>query len=120
MSTRELTRLTLAEARRRLRAREFSARELVEAHLEAMARHRGLNAFITETPELALTMAAESDRRLAAGDARPLEGIPIAVKDLFCTREVRTTAASRILHNFVPPYESTVTRRLWEAGAVLS
>ncbi len=119
MSTRELTRLTLAEARRRLRAREFSARELVEAHLEAMARHRGLNAFITETPELALTMAAESDRRLAAGDARPLEGIPIAVKDLFCTREVRTTAASRILHNFVPPYESTVTRRLWEAGAVL-
>ncbi len=119
MSGRELVELTLAEARRRLAAREISARELVEAHLEAMARHRALNAFVTETPDRALEMAAESDRRLAAGEARPLEGIPLAVKDLFCTADVRTTAGSRILHDFVPPYESTVTRRLWEAGAVL-
>jgi aspartyl-tRNA(Asn)/glutamyl-tRNA(Gln) amidotransferase subunit A len=78
-----------------------------------------LNAFITETPERALEMAAASDVRLSAGEARPLEGLPLAIKDLFCTRGVRTTAASRILDNFVPPYESTVTQNLWDAGAVL-
>jgi len=118
MTDRELTRLSLAEARRLLRAREISACELVEAHIRAMERHRRLNAFITETPDLARRQAKESDARLAAGEARPLEGLPIAVKDLFCTKDVRTTAGSRILHDFVPPYESTVTAKLWQAGAV--
>jgi aspartyl-tRNA(Asn)/glutamyl-tRNA(Gln) amidotransferase subunit A len=115
----ELTRLTLAAARQGLSAREFSARELALAHLAAIEAARRLNAFITETPERALEMAAESDRRLARGEARPLEGIPLAIKDLFCTAGVRTTAGSRILENFIPPYESTVSGNLWHAGAVL-
>jgi aspartyl-tRNA(Asn)/glutamyl-tRNA(Gln) amidotransferase subunit A len=115
----ELTRMTLAAAREGLRAKEFSARELARAHIDAIEAARGLNAFITETPERALEMAAESDRRLARGEARPLEGIPLAIKDLFCTAGIRTTAGSRILESFVPPYESTVSANLWRAGAVL-
>jgi aspartyl-tRNA(Asn)/glutamyl-tRNA(Gln) amidotransferase subunit A len=115
----ELTGLTLAKARQGLRDKAFSASELAQAHIGAIERARALNAFITETPERALKMAEESDRRIARAEARPLEGIPLAIKDLFCTEGVLTTAASRILHDFVPPYESTVTRRLWDAGAVL-
>jgi aspartyl-tRNA(Asn)/glutamyl-tRNA(Gln) amidotransferase subunit A len=114
-----LTDLSLAEARDGLRAREFSARELADAHLAAMVEARSLNAFVTETPEQALAMADEADHRLRAGEARPLEGLPLAVKDLFCTAGVRTTAGSHILNDFVPPYESTVTRKLWDAGAVM-
>jgi aspartyl-tRNA(Asn)/glutamyl-tRNA(Gln) amidotransferase subunit A len=114
-----LTALTLAGARAGLRAREFSARELTLAHIAAMEAARPLNAFITETPERALDMAAASDERLAHGAARPLDGIPIAVKDLFCTKGVLTTAASHILDGFRPPYESTVTEKLWQAGGVM-
>jgi aspartyl-tRNA(Asn)/glutamyl-tRNA(Gln) amidotransferase subunit A len=114
-----LTELTLAEARVGLSAREFSARELALAHLHALEAARSLNAFITETPDLALAMAEQADRRLARGEARPLEGLPLAVKDLFCTRGVRTTAGSHILDTFIPPYESTVTANLFGAGAVL-
>ena len=114
-----LTALTLAEARAGLRAREFSARELAEAYIAAVEETRPLNAFITETPERALLMAAASDQRLAKGAGRPLEGIPIAVKDLFCTKGVLTTAASHILDGFHPPYESTVTENLWAAGGVM-
>ncbi len=110
--------LGLAEARRRLAARELSARELTLAHVEAMAEARQLNAFITETPELALEAATASDARLAKGEGGLLEGLPIAIKDLFCTRGVATTAGSHILDGFVPPYESTVTAKLWAAGAV--
>src|ERR1700688_2791809 len=84
-----------------------------------MEQARPLNAYITETPEIALDMAAASDERLVRGAARPLDGIPIAVKDLFCTRGVLTTAASHILDGFRPPYESTVTEKLWAAGAVM-
>ena len=116
---RALTALTLAEARAGLRAGDFTATELVEAHLAAMAKARGLNVFIAETPERARAAAAESDRRIAAGSARPLEGIPLGIKDLFCTDGVATTAASRILDGFTPPYESAVTAKLWEAGAVM-
>jgi len=114
-----LTGLTLAAARDGLASKEFSARELAAAHIEAIAAARRLNAFVTETPERALAMAEQSDRRLARGEARPLEGLPLAIKDLFCTEGVRTTAGSRILDDFVPPYESTVTANLWRAGAVL-
>jgi aspartyl-tRNA(Asn)/glutamyl-tRNA(Gln) amidotransferase subunit A len=110
---------TLAQARDALRAREISSTELTSAFVSQVAAARPLNAFITETPERAFEMAAASDARLAAGEARPLEGLPLAIKDLFCTRGVRTTAASRILDNFVPPYESTVTQNLWDAGAVM-
>jgi aspartyl-tRNA(Asn)/glutamyl-tRNA(Gln) amidotransferase subunit A len=110
---------TIADARDALRAKHVSAVELAGVMLDAIAEARPLNAFITETPERALEMAAISDERIAKGEARALEGIPLAIKDLFCTRGVRTTAGSRILDNFVPPYESTVTQNLWDAGAVL-
>jgi aspartyl-tRNA(Asn)/glutamyl-tRNA(Gln) amidotransferase subunit A len=114
-----LTEFTLAEARAGLAARQFSARELTQAYIAAMEEARPLNAYITETPEMALDMAAASDERLVRGAARPLDGIPIAVKDLFCTRGVLTTAASHILDGFRPPYESAVTEKLWQAGAVM-
>ena len=114
-----LTDLTIAEARAGLAAKRFSARELAAAHVEAMERAKDLNAYITPTPDRALEMAARSDARIAAGQAGALEGIPLAIKDLFCTEGTRTTAASRILDGFVPPYESTVTSRLWGAGAVM-
>ena len=113
------TRLTIAEARDALAAKAISATELAAAHIDAVAKAHALNAFITETPEHALSAAETSDARIAAGEARALEGIPLAIKDLFCTIGVRTTAASRMLDNFVPPYESTVTQNLWNAGAVL-
>jgi aspartyl-tRNA(Asn)/glutamyl-tRNA(Gln) amidotransferase subunit A len=115
----DLLDLSLSAARAALRARDISAAELTEAYLAAMARTRGLNAYITETPERARAMAAASDARLAKGDAGPLEGLPIAVKDLYCTEGVATTAGSHILEGFVPAYESTVTAKLWQAGAVL-
>ncbi|MGI9433617.1 MAG: amidase, partial [Geminicoccaceae bacterium] len=114
-----LTDLTIAEASEGLASRAFSAGELVAAHIRAIESAGDLNAFIVETPEKALEMARESDRRLAAGDARPMEGIPLAIKDLFCTKGVQTTAGSHILEGFVPPYESTVSTNLWSAGAVL-
>src|SRR5216684_3446062 len=115
----ELTSLTLAQARDLLRKREFSAVELTKAHLAAIREARALNAFVLETPEQAHEMAARSDARLASGDARPLEGIVLGIKDLFATKGVRTTACSHILDNFVPTYESTVTTNLWRDGAVM-
>jgi aspartyl-tRNA(Asn)/glutamyl-tRNA(Gln) amidotransferase subunit A len=115
----DLTSLTLAQAREALRKKEFSATELAEAHLAAVEQARALNAFVMETPERARDMARASDTRLAKGEGGPLEGLPLAIKDLFCTEGVRTTACSHILDNFVPPYESTVTAKLWRAGAVL-
>jgi aspartyl-tRNA(Asn)/glutamyl-tRNA(Gln) amidotransferase subunit A len=111
--------LTIAAAKKSLRAREFSARELVRAHLDAVTRlNPTLNAFITVTEDAALARADAADAALAAGAAGPLAGNPLAIKDLFCTAGVRTTAASRILDNFVPPYESTVTAKLLADGAV--
>ena len=115
----ELTDITLAEARNRLATGEVSSRELTEAHIAAVEAAGALNAFITETPERALEMAGASDARRAKGEAGVLDGIPLAIKDLYCTEGVRTTAASAILGNFVPPYESTVTANLWRAGAVM-
>ncbi len=115
----DLSDLTLAEARDGLKAGDFSARELVDSYVEAMKIGRDLNAYITETSEAAHEAAAESDRRIKAGEARPLEGIPLGIKDLFCTEGVNTTAASRMLENFVPPYESTVSANLKNAGAVM-
>jgi len=114
-----LTGLTIAEARAGLRARQFSARELAAEHIAAVAAARPLNAFLAETPERALAMADAADQRLQRGAARALEGMPLAIKDLFCTEGVLTTAGSRILDGFKPPYESTVTAKLWAAGAVM-
>jgi Asp-tRNA(Asn)/Glu-tRNA(Gln) amidotransferase A subunit family amidase len=115
----ELTALTLAEARDGLKKKTFSATELTGAHIGAVEKARALNAYVLETPERAASMAKESDARIAKGEAGPLEGIPLAVKDMFCTAGVRTTACSRILDNFVPTYDSTVTTQLWRDGAVL-
>jgi aspartyl-tRNA(Asn)/glutamyl-tRNA(Gln) amidotransferase subunit A len=114
-----LTELTLAEARAGLRKKTFSAREIAQAHIAAMEAARPLNAYITETPDRALAMAKDSDARLARGEGLPLDGLPIAIKDLFCTRGVQTTAGSRILTGFAPPYESSVSANLWRAGAVM-
>jgi aspartyl-tRNA(Asn)/glutamyl-tRNA(Gln) amidotransferase subunit A len=111
--------MTLAEARDALKARKLSSAELTASLVSAVEQGRGLNAFVTETPERAIEMAKASDARLAKGEGGALEGLPLAIKDLFCTKAVRTTAGSRILGNFVPPYESTVTQNLWNAGAVL-
>jgi len=114
-----LTDLSIVAAAQGLRQRQFSARELTQAHLDAVAAlNPRLNAFITITPEFAQRQAEDADAALAAGRAGPLAGIPLAIKDLFCTKGVRTTAGSRILDNFVPPYESTVTQRLLADGAV--
>ena len=116
----DLTKLTLAEARDGLRARNFNSVELTRAFLAAIERANAhLNAYVLPCPEHALAMAAESDRRLAGGTARPLEGLPLGNKDLFCTRGIRTTACSRILGAFTPTYESTVGQNLWDAGAVM-
>ena len=114
-----LTELTIAEARDGLAKGTFSARELAEAHIRAIEAARPLNALITETPERAREMAEASDARRKRGDAGLMEGIPIAVKDLFCTAGVLATAGSHILDGFKPAYESTVTAQLWQAGAVM-
>ena len=115
----DLTQLNLADARDGLAKKEFSAVELTQAHIDRVAASAALNAYVLETPEKALDMAAASDAKIAAGEARPLEGLPIGVKDLFCTKDVRTTACSNILGDFTPPYESTVTQNLWADGAVM-
>jgi len=92
---------------------------VAEAHLGKLDEHRVLNAFITETPDKAREMAKASDARRAKGQAGLLEGVPLAIKDLFCTEGVQTTAGSHILEGFVPSYESTVTANLWRDGAVM-
>jgi aspartyl-tRNA(Asn)/glutamyl-tRNA(Gln) amidotransferase subunit A len=119
MAATDPTLFTLADARDALSAKKISSRELTSAFVKAVETARPLNAFVTETPDRALVMADASDKRIAAGTARPLEGLPLAIKDLFCTKGVRTTAGSKILGNFIPPYESTVTQNLWNAGAVM-
>ncbi|HEX8417714.1 MAG TPA: amidase family protein, partial [Methylobacterium sp.] len=114
-----LNELTLAQARDGLAAKDFSATELTQAHVAAVAAARGLNAFLLETPERALEMAAVADSRIAANEARPLEGLPLGIKDLFCTHGVTTTAGSKILEGFQPHYESAVSHNLWRDGAVM-
>ncbi len=115
----ELTALTLKAALEGLKSKSFSATEITKAHIAAVEAARPLNAFILETPDKALDMAAASDARIARGEAGPLEGAPLGIKDLFCTEGVRSTAASKILGNFVPQYESTVTANLFGDGAVM-
>ena len=115
----DLTDLTIAAARDLLAKGEASSKELTAAHIAAVEAARPLNAFITETPEKALQMAEASDKRRKSGEAGLLEGLPIGMKDLFCTEGVLTTAASHILDGFHPTYESTVSQNMWNAGAVL-
>jgi len=115
----DLTSLTLAQARDGLRKKEITAAELTDAHVGAVEAARALNAFVQETPDHARAMARASDARLAKGEGGPLEGIPLGIKDLFCTKGVRTTACSRILDGFTPTYESTVSANLWRDGAIM-
>jgi aspartyl-tRNA(Asn)/glutamyl-tRNA(Gln) amidotransferase subunit A len=113
----ELTNLTVAGIRDGFRAGEFTAREVAQGFNANVAAAKTLNAFIVETPDHALAAADAADKDRAAGTIKPLSGVPIGMKDLFCTKGVQTTAASHILEGFVPQYESTVSANLWAAGA---
>ena len=114
----DLTDLGVAAIRDGVRAAGFSAREVAEAFIAKVSRAKALNAFLVETPEHALAAADAADAERAAGETpKPLAGVPIGMKDLFCTAGVPTTAGSHILEGFVPPYESTVSQNLWDAGA---
>ncbi len=115
----DLTALTLAEAKEGLAAKSFTALELTDAHLAAMESARVLNAYVLETPEQARAMAKDADAKIAKGEGGNLLGIPLGIKDLFATKDVRLTACSKILGDFKPPYESTITAQLWRDGAVL-
>jgi aspartyl-tRNA(Asn)/glutamyl-tRNA(Gln) amidotransferase subunit A len=116
----DLTKLTLAAARDGLKAKKFSSTELTKAFVAAIdTANPALNAYVRTTPDQALAMAQLSDNKLARGEGRPLEGLPLGIKDLFATKGVETTACSKILAGFKPTYESTVTQNLWDAGAVM-
>ena len=112
--------LTIVEALKKLRSREISATELTRAHIDRIEKYgKQLNCYITTTPERALSDAAAADERIKNGNALRLDGIPIAMKDLFATKGIRTTAASHMLENFVPEYESTISQKFIDAGTVL-
>jgi aspartyl-tRNA(Asn)/glutamyl-tRNA(Gln) amidotransferase subunit A len=114
-----LTHLTIAAALAGLDKKDFTATELTEAHVKAVEDAKDLNAFVTETPDLAMEQAKASDKRRATGQAGALDGSPLAIKDLFCTKGVQTTASSKILKGFIPQYESTVSGKLFADGAVM-
>ncbi|MDR0774977.1 MAG: Asp-tRNA(Asn)/Glu-tRNA(Gln) amidotransferase subunit GatA [Rickettsia sp.] len=115
----EIIKLTITQALKALKNKEFSCVELTKAHIKEMDKHKELNAYITETTDIALEQSKIADQNYHNGIARPLEGIPIAVKDLFCTKGVLTTAASKILSNFVPTYESTVSKNVRDHGTIM-
>ncbi|NNJ67545.1 MAG: Asp-tRNA(Asn)/Glu-tRNA(Gln) amidotransferase subunit GatA, partial [Boseongicola sp.] len=115
----ELNALTIADARDKLRAGEITSVELTKACLKAADEAKALNAVVHSTPEIALEQAKAADARIAAGDAPDMCGIPLGIKDLFCTKGVASQAASGILEGFKPEYESTVTTQLFDAGAVM-
>ncbi len=114
----DLTKLTIAQALNGLKNKEFTATELTDAYIKKMTEGRKYNAFVLETPDVALSQAALSDARYAKGTNKALDGIPLGIKDLFCTKGIRSTACSHILDGFVPAYESTVTQNLLDDGAV--
>ena len=111
--------LTLTELAAGLRSKDFSSVELTQTYLDRIQRHASLNAFITVPEERALDQARAADQRLASGDAAPLTGLPIAQKDIFCTLGVKTSCGSKMLDNFVAPYNATVVERFNQAGAVM-
>ena len=115
----DLIKLKIAEARDLLAKGELTARELTEAHIAAVDAADSLNAYIEKTPEIALQQADAADARIKAGDAKGMTGIPVGIKDLFATKGVHTQACSHILDGFKPEYESTVTQKLWDDGAVM-
>src|SRR5438477_6038571 len=115
----DLTSLTLAQYRGGMASKSFTSLEVTDAHLQAIEAARVLNAFVMETPDQARAMARDADAKIVKGQGGPLAGIPLGIKDLFATKGVRTTACSKILDNFVPTYESTVTSQIWRDGAVM-
>jgi len=115
----DLNKMTLADARNNLRAGEITSVELTEACLSEIEGSGALNAFVHNTPEIAMDQAQAADARIAAGDAPSMCGLPIGIKDLFCTKGVPSQAASRILEGFKPEYESTVSQNLFDEGAVM-
>jgi aspartyl-tRNA(Asn)/glutamyl-tRNA(Gln) amidotransferase subunit A len=114
----ELTKLTIRQAISGLKAKQFSSTELTQDFIKNIEANRHLNAFITDSFDLALNQAKKSDEKIAAGNSGDLEGIPLGIKDLFCTKNIRTSCASKMLENFVPTYESTVTQKLLDAGSI--
>jgi aspartyl-tRNA(Asn)/glutamyl-tRNA(Gln) amidotransferase subunit A len=115
----ELTDMTLAELQDGLKEKQCSALEITQAYIDAIEKKRHLNCFITETFDIATAQAMTADKDIAQGNIKPLTGIPLGIKDLFCTKGVKTTAASKMLHNFIPDYESFVTQNLFNAGAIM-
>ena len=115
----QLIHLDFAAVRQGLRAKDFTVKELIQAYLNRMDETRKLNLYITETADIALAAAKDADEYLVHNGPRPLEGLPLAVKDIFCTKGVRTTNGSKMLGNFYPTYESTITERLYGAGAIM-
>jgi aspartyl-tRNA(Asn)/glutamyl-tRNA(Gln) amidotransferase subunit A len=114
----DITKLSIFESLEALRKKQFSASELTQAYIKNIENNRHLNAFITETFDYAIARAKESDANISAGKMGELEGIPWAIKDLFCTKNIRTTCASKMLENFTPTYESTVTQKLLDSGSI--
>lgn len=117
--SKKLTALSLAEARDGLNNKDFTSVEITQAFLDRIPSLKDLNAYVAVTGDIALTQAKASDERRAKGQQGAMDGLPIAIKDLYCTKGVRTTASSKILSNFIPQYESTVTANLWRDGAVM-
>lgn len=115
----DLLNLDLSGAKKALNKKEISSLELTNAYLDAIEKTSSLGAYIDLQKDYALQMAKKSDKKISQGVAGPLEGIPIGVKDMFCTKDIKTTASSKILENFYPTYESTVTQNLWNDGAVM-
>lgn len=115
----ELTSISLSELQAGLRAKKYSATEVTQAYIERIQQYRHLNCFITESFDHALDQAAKADQDIASGNIKSLTGIPLGIKDLFCTKSVRTTAASKMLENFSPDYESFVTQQLFNNGAIM-
>ena len=115
----KLNNLNISQAKEGLKKQEFSVKELVQSHIEAMDKHKNLNSYVLETTELALSKAEKSQKRITNSEAGLLEGIPVGVKDLYCTKNIRTTACSKILENFIPKYESTITSKLFAQGAIM-
>jgi aspartyl-tRNA(Asn)/glutamyl-tRNA(Gln) amidotransferase subunit A len=115
----ELIKLSITEVIKGLKSREYTAIDVIDAHIKQAESKRNLNSYITETFEIARNCAKISDKNYLQGTARKLEGITIAVKDLFCTKNVRTSAASRMLAEFVPSYESTVSQNAFDHGAIM-
>ena len=111
--------LTISSAIKGLKNKDFTSLELTKFFIEKIEKNKNLNCFISLTFEKAIKMAKNSDKKINEKNPRFLEGIPIGMKDLFCTDGIKTTAGSKILENFIPFYESTVSKNLWDAGAVM-